>query len=71
MVYITDDSKYEVDDFYNLNNNKNMNWSIIRMRVYYVLLVVVGGLTALQGSHIGDFSTVIGILTAIETELTN
>lgn len=44
-------------------------WNIWRMRAYYVLLVVVGGLTALHGSGVGDFTTLVGILTAIETEL--
>lgn len=52
---------------YNLENMST--WNIWRMRAYYVLLVVVGGLTALHGSGVGDFTTLIGILTAIETEL--
>lgn len=66
--------KSEDWNFINIQEKKNklMNsptWNIWRMRLYYVVLVVVGGLTALHGSGLGDFTTIIGILTAIETEL--
>ena len=68
----------ELDNFYDFsleefNNNKKMftspTWNIWRMRLYYVLLFVVAGLAALKGSGLGDFGTLVAILTGVETEL--
>jgi hypothetical protein len=60
-----------VDEYYKINNKFKLmfTWSIWRTRLYYACLIVIGGLSALQGSKLGDFSTVIGLLTFIETEL--
>jgi len=59
-------------DYQPLKNKKmftSPTWNIWRMRLYYVLLFVVAGLAALKGSGLGDFGTLVAILTGVETEL--
>lgn len=44
----------------------NLNWHNIRMYALIALMFIVGGLSALKGSSVGDFSTVISVLVFAE-----
>lgn len=65
MTYISDTYKNrwnELENFYESNENKNMNWHTIRTIMFWILVGIIGGLQALAGHGIGDLTTIISIL---------
>ena len=44
----------------------SINWHNVKTITMWVLLFVIGGLTALKGSMPGDFTTIISVLGFVE-----
>lgn len=47
-------------------NNTNINWHSIRSIALLALVFIIGGLQAMNGSAVGDFTVVISVLAALE-----
>ena len=57
-------------DYQSLNNKKmSINWHQVKMWVLLGLAFIVGGLSALKGNGMGDFTTLITVLIMAEHAL--
>ena len=58
--------------FISLTKNKmlkNVNWHSVRTICFWAIVFIMGGLQAINGSKVGDFTTLISILGFLEHTL--
>ena len=72
VVRLLQECNRDETKFISLINNKIMasiNWHSVRTIVFWALVFIVGGLQAINGSKVGDFTTLISILGFLEHTL--